>query len=79
MIDTCGLPMKFEFRHICTHYIVDFYSVDERGFPLLINLSTGKASYSNPATRYANMIKDGTWTFLREIFDVKPVDVEDLL
>lgn len=94
MIDTYGLPMKFEFYWENSsgkryYYELDFNHCNEEGWPQLTDLpspSAGKshragyASHPRPAIDYAMFIRDGVW-FITQVFEAEPccINVEDLL
>ena len=84
MIDTHGLPMKFEFywenrsgeRY---YYELDFNDLNEDGWPKLTNHDNGDVSWPRPIDDYVEYIKSGEWIITQVLEDVALVKVEDLL
>ena len=84
MIDTHGLPMKFEFYYDHysgrrSRYMVDFNACNKEGWPLLTNLPDGRASHPRPATDYEFYIRQGTWVITKILEGSVLTPVEDLL
>lgn len=79
MVDTHGLPMKFEFCWSHMYYEVDFNDCRD-GNPKLTVLEDGTVEWGNKPERYATMIACGSWKITKVLEDIgKPVPVEDLL
>lgn len=81
MIDTCGLPMKFEFRvhGVGRTYIVDFEIPDHRDRPLLYGIGDKGGNHSWTAQEIARNIKENVWVITDILKDTKCIDVEDLI
>lgn len=83
MIDTCGLPMKFEFYVYegGPTYIFDFNHV-KHGMPLLYQTGEKESdgTYAWPPSEIMANIEDGSWIICNVFNDpCVEVDVEDLL